>query len=146
GDGAAAPEGLIAEEKESSMAKRKTAEKEKEVGKTAQTVTVVGYVDEYDDEDGSTGIRITTEDAQSYRIHLDGKGKELFELVDEEVVLTGWLQKDRGGNRILRVKRYEVIDDYEDDVDEDRDDYDDYDDFHDDDDFRPRRRGTGTDE
>ncbi len=130
------------------MARRKHAEEEKEAGKTAQTVTVVGYVDEADEEDGTVGIRITTEDALSYRVHLDAKGKELFDLVDEEVAVTGSLQKDRKGRGVLRVKRYEVMDDYEDDFDDDRDDddRDDYDVFRDDDDFRPSRRGTGTDE
>jgi hypothetical protein len=120
--------------------------------KSAQTVTFFGYVDEVDNEDGTTGVRITTEDAESVRIHLDEKGMELLDLVDEEIVVTGAVQTDCNGGRILWVKNYELIDNNPDEFDEDPDDdYDDYDefrgddDFRDDDDDRPWRSGTGTD-
>jgi len=132
--------------------------KGKQAGKfpprTAQTVTFVGYVDEVENDDGTTGVRITTEDAESVQIHLDDKGRELLDRVDEEIIVTGAIQTDRNGDRTLWVKTYELIDDDPDDYNEDRgDDFGDYDEFRgfddefrDDDDDRPWRRGTGTDE
>lgn len=73
---------------------------------------------------------------------------------EHPAIVTGAIQTDRNGDRTLWVKTYELIDDDPDDYDEDRgDDFDDYDEFRgfddefrDDDDDRPWRRGTGTDE
>lgn len=134
-------------EKESVMAR------EKKAGKSSipREVTIIGYVDEVESEDGSPAIQITTEEDERYRVHPNPKGEELFDFIDEEVAVSGVVQKDRRGLSVITVKRYEVIDDYEDYDDEEEeyrdreDDYDDYDedDYDDGDDFRPKRRKAG---
>lgn len=120
--------------------------REKKVSKSSapREATIIGYVDEFEAEDGSPAIQITTEDDERYRVHPDLKGEELFDFLDEEVAVSGVVQKDRKGIPVITVKRYEVIDDddYEDDEDEYLDREDDYDNY-DDDDFRPTRRKTG---
>ncbi|MCF8078584.1 MAG: hypothetical protein K9K88_04805 [Desulfobacterales bacterium] len=121
-------------------------EKKESKSSAPREVTIIGYVDEVEAEDGSPAIQITTEDDERYRVHSDHKGDELFDFLDEEVAVSGVVQKDRRGTPVITVKNYEVIDDY-DDYDDDEDEYidreDDYDNYDDDDDFRPTRRKAG---
>ncbi|MCF8052507.1 MAG: hypothetical protein K9L59_14790 [Desulfobacterales bacterium] len=118
-------------------------EKKESKSSAPREVTIIGYVDEVEAEDGSPAIQITTEDDECYRVHSDHKGDELFDLLDEEVTVSGVVQKDRRGTPVITVKNYEVIDDYDDDEDEYIDREDDYDNYDDDDDFRPTRRKAG---
>ena len=120
-------------------------EKKESKSNAPREVTIVGYVDEVEAKDGSPAIQITTEDDECYHVHSDPKGDELFDFLDEEVAVSGVIQKYRLGTPVITVKNYEVIDDC-DDYDDDEDEYidreEDYDNY-DDDDFRPTRRKAG---
>ncbi len=88
----------------------------------------------WDDEDNVTGVMIVTEDDDEYYVDLKGTGKELLDLVDADVEITGAISK-KGGTQQIAVKEYKEIElsDREDDEDEDEDYDEDYDEDEDED-------------
>ena len=60
--------------------------KEKKDG--VKEITIDGYVEEIELEDGNTGLQVATEDRE-FLIEMDKAGKKLFDFVDEEVEVTG---------------------------------------------------------
>jgi hypothetical protein len=112
-------------------------------GKTGKDMTIVGFIRavEWDDFDDVVSVAIST-DENDYIVELNKKGKELFDLLDEEVTVTGIIKQDSEGNFRIAVGEYAIIesdddlDDFEEDDDDDydEDDFDDFDDYDDDDD------------
>ncbi len=84
-------------------------------------ITVNGYVEEVELEDGNTGLLIN-DGEEDYYIVMDKIGKKLMDYIDEEVEATGDLSRKRG-DLVLEVVRFNLMDDYEDMSDED-DEYD----------------------
>jgi hypothetical protein len=88
----------------------------------AREVTINGYVEEVELEDGNSGIMINDGD-DDYHLIMDKSGKKLLDHIDEEVEVTGMLSK-KSGELVLKVTRFRLVDDYEDqDEDEDFDDH-----------------------
>ena len=102
----------------------------------AQKVTITGFVEEFEYDDGAYGLKVVT-DENEYIVELDKTGKRLRKLEGEEVEATGLVTYDKDGVNHLKMEHFEVIeyndnddsDDYGyyDDDDIDRDDYDRYD-------------------
>jgi hypothetical protein len=88
----------------------------------AKEVTINGYVEEVELEDGNSGILINDGDDDYYLV-MDKSGKKLLDHIDEEVEVTGMLSK-RQGELTLKVIRFRLVDEY-DDQDDDDDDFDD---------------------
>jgi hypothetical protein len=89
--------------------------------------TISGYVLDFETDDDSRGLFISTEYDEDFIVKLDRVGRELFDYLDEIVEVTGYVAYDDDGDRYITVKSFEVI--------EDDDDYDDegFDGFDDDD-------------
>jgi len=104
---------------------------------TSSKITVTGFVEEYEDDDGNYGLLLDASD-EDYLIELDKIGKQLRNLVGEEVEVSGSVIQDPDSFKRLKVEQFELLepddgdeygydDDYKDDYDDrkdyDRDDY-----------------------
>ncbi|MEJ2657037.1 MAG: hypothetical protein P8012_07535 [Desulfobacterales bacterium] len=104
-------------------------------------ITIVGVVEEYEEDEG-TGLIIATDD-DDYLVEPNKQGKRLSQEVDMDVEVTGFVTKDGDGTQRITVTRYEVLES-DDDEDDDEILYDDYDEdddetYDDDDDDDTRR-------
>lgn len=107
-----------------------------------EEITLTGIINTIEDEDVDdiTAVELSTDD-MDYLIEPDGLGKELFDYIGDEVEVVGTVIKINGEKGHIRVSRYEVLDDYDDEDYEDEDEFDydddedDDEDFDDDDDF-----------
>ena len=111
------------------MAKKEPKEKKekKEKKPVAKEVSITGFVDEIELEDGETGLQIDDGD-NVYDIIMDKIGSQLKEYIDEEVDITGLMTKTKGKLE-LKVNQFQPTDDYDDEDDDDDRDY-----YHDEDD------------
>jgi len=96
-------------------------------------MTISGYVEEVELEEGDTGIMISDGD-EEYIVVMDRQGKKLMEHLDEEVEATGMVTR-RQGVREIKVSQFRLLDEY---VDDDEDDF--FEDDDDDDDLFSDRR------
>ena len=98
-------------------------------------ITFSGYVTANEwVEDNVDSIAISTDD-DDYLILSNGMEEELMDHLDEEILVTGLVGRDKDGSKWVRVISYEVLED--DEYEEGHyDGYEDYDDD-DDDDERP---------
>lgn len=103
--------------------------------KQKQEITITGFVTgtEWDDNDHVVSIEISTED-DDYMVDNNKQGEELFDFVDEEVEVTGFVREDRDGAKWVTVTSYEVLDEEEDEDYEDYDECDEYDEYDEEDD------------
>ncbi len=94
--------------------------------KTPKEVTLTGFVipEEWDHNDNVIVIAISTDD-ENYLVERNKKGQELFDFLDEDVEVTGFVREDRDGTKHISVTTYEIF--HMDDVEDDGD-YGDYDD------------------
>ena len=105
---------------------------------TESTIRGTVTAAKWDDEDNVTGVMIVTDDDDEYYVDLKGAGKDLLDLLDADVEITGAISK-KGGSQQIVVKDYKEIEiadsDEDDDDDEDDEDYDEDEDDYDDDDL-----------
>jgi len=99
----------------------------KKTKQTGKEVTIVGVVEEIEDEEGNSVLIISADD-DDYEVELNKQGKRLFQEVDMDVEVTGFVTQNDDGARRITVTGFDVLDSYDDDDDDDYDD--------DDDDFR----------
>jgi hypothetical protein len=90
-----------------------TEEKTKEV-------TISGWIEEIELEDGNTGVFINDGD-EEYYVVMDKQGKRLLDYVDEEVSATGLLSK-KHGELSIKITHFELVDDDSEDEDYNDDD------------------------
>ena len=64
---------------------------------------------EWDDYDDITRVAIQTSDEKEYLVDRNKKGKELLELIEEEVEATGVVREDGDSNYIIKVNEYSVL-------------------------------------
>lgn len=90
--------------------------------KTSKEITISGFItpEQWDDEDNVIAIGISTDD-EDYLIELNKLGEELFDFLDEDVEVTGFVREDKDGTKHITVTNYEILD--TDDYDDDDDDY-----------------------
>ena len=80
-------------------------------------ITIDGFVEEVELEDGSLGL-VIYDGENDYYVVLDKKGLKLSNHVDEEVEVTGTLS-EKDGELWLKVTYFQLIDDFEDMYDND---------------------------
>ena len=96
---------------------------------TGKEITIVGVVEEIEEEDG-IGVIIATDD-DDYVVELYKQGKRLAQEVDMDVEVTGIVTKNGDGTKSITVTKFEVLESDDDDEDEmyyDDETYDDDDD------------------
>lgn len=97
-------------------------------GKTnVRKINVTGFVEEYEDDNGNYGLLLDASD-EDYIIEIDKVGKQLRNLVGEEVEVSGTMTQDPDDFKHLQVERFELLESDDDEENRYRDDYDDYDD------------------
>ena len=79
--------------------------------------TIVGYVEETEDDD-VVGVVIST-DEEPYIVEMNKQGRRLLQEVGSEVEATGEVSRDKDGNKTISIREYEVFEDEDDDYDED---------------------------
>jgi len=79
-------------------------------GVAAVDVSITGtvYANLWDGKDNVIGVVIETHDGEFYNVSEDGRGKELFTLVDKNVKVIGVVE-DIGGEKVITVMTYEVM-------------------------------------
>ena len=104
-------------------------------------MTIVGVVEEIEEEDGN-GVIIATDD-DDYVVELNKQGKRLSQEVDMDVEVTGIITKNGDGTKRITVTKFEVLESDDDDDDDemyygddDDESYDDDETYDDDDDTR----------
>ena len=65
---------------------------------------------EWDENDRVVQIVLDTPGQVGYLIHSDGKGRELLQLLRQEVEVTGTLKADEEGDFIISVNGYKLLD------------------------------------
>lgn len=95
--------------------------------KTGKEITILGYISEIEtDNDDFVGVKITTEDDDEYYVTQNKAGRQLSNLIDEDVEVTGIVSVDgEDGIKYIAVSDYEVLDldyGYEDDDEDDDED------------------------
>lgn len=85
----------------------------KEKSSASKEMTIVGYVEEYEQEDGNSGVLISDGDFE-FVVVMDRQGKKLLDYMDEEIEVTGLVSK-KGGVREIKVIDSHLLDEYEDD-------------------------------
>jgi hypothetical protein len=113
----------------------------KKAKNTGKEITIVGVVEE-NEEEGATGLIIATDD-DDYVVELNKQGKRLSQEVDMDVEVTGFVTKDGDGTKRITVTKFEVLESDDDDDDDDEDEIfygDDDDEIFDDDDDDDTRR------
>ena len=99
--------------------------------KGAREITLTGFVEEFELEDGEMGLQLDDGD-DVYLIVMDDIGDKLHRYVDEEIDVTGILTKT-GNKHELKVNSFRLTDTFEDDDDDryDDEDYEDDDSYYD---------------
>ncbi len=92
--------------------------------KTPTEETLTGFVipDEWDNNDTVIAIAISTED-EDYLVERNKQGEELFDFLDEDVEVTGFVREDKDGTKHISVTTYDILH-LDDDEDDDYGDYD----------------------
>ena len=95
---------------------------------SSKEITIVGFVEETEREDGQMGLQINDGD-HDYQVVMDKIGKKLEHYIDEEVLVTGVATGTRS-QREIKVNNFRLTDDEgdgDDDgyYDEDKDFFDD---------------------
>ena len=73
------------------------------------TISGIVMPTEWDDYDDVTSVAIQTSDEKEYLVDRNKKGKELLELIEEEVAATGVVREDGDSNYIIKVNEYSVL-------------------------------------
>jgi hypothetical protein len=105
----------------------------KEKANASKEMTITGYVEEFENEEGNSGVIISDGDYE-FVVVMDKQGKKLLDYMDEEVEATGIVTK-KSGVREIKVINFRLTDEYEDD-----EEYYDDDEGDEDDDFFGNRR------
>ena len=86
-----------------------------------ERVKIVGYVDPHEWDDQGELIRVSIfSDDERYVVACEGKGKELLDLVDAEVEVTGHI-RHVDSEPVLTVVHYEPVE-FDDSAEDDEDD------------------------
>jgi hypothetical protein len=89
---------------------------------SGKEITIVGVVEEYEEE-GGIGLIIATDD-EDYVVEHNKQSKMLSREVDSDVEVTGYVSKNSNGTKRITVTSFDVLD-FDDDDDEPYDDDDD---------------------
>ena len=75
-----------------------------------QMVTLEGVVTavDWDDDDNVIDVLLCTSDDEEYYIENNERGEELLDLVSQNVIVTGIVEEDDYGDKVIDVKSYEI--------------------------------------
>jgi hypothetical protein len=79
---------------------------------------VEGFVEEFEYDDGTTGLLVVTENDDEYIVEMNPKGQELYDYVGDLVEVTGEVALDRFGDFMINVESIEYLE-YEENEDYD---------------------------
>ena len=71
------------------------------------TITGIVVAADWDDKDKAIAVSIETDD-ELYYVSDNPIGKQLLELLDKKVTVTGIVGEDKDGNRTITVKSYKI--------------------------------------
>ena len=90
---------------------------------TPNKTAFIGFVSEYWLDDGSKGLVLLSEEGDECYVMPNKQADRLQAFVDTEVVVTGYVTIDEGGDAFIEIKGFETMED-EDDFEYYDDDYD----------------------
>lgn len=90
--------------------------------------TITGYVLDFETDDDSRGLFVSTEYDEDFIVKLDRVGEELFDYLDDLVEVNGYVEFDDDGDRYITVKSFSVIDDEDDEYGDDDEGFEGFDD------------------
>lgn len=75
-----------------------------------QMVTLEGIITaaDWDDDNNVIAVLLCTPDEDEYLIEDNERGEELLDLVSQNVMVTGILEEDDYGDKIIDIKSYEI--------------------------------------
>jgi len=82
-----------------------------------KTISGLVIATEWDDDDDITGLEISTDD-DSYNVEKNALWKELVDLSDTQVEITGVVTEEEEGNKRIFVTSYELLKEMKSDDDE----------------------------
>ena len=77
-------------------------------GKKAVTLTGIVIPADWNDQQEVVAAALATADEREYRIAGNKKGKELLDALQQQVEVTGVLEKDEKGGSVITIRRYTV--------------------------------------
>jgi hypothetical protein len=88
--------------------------------KADKQITITGIVTaaDWDEDDNIIAVTLSTSDEQEYLVSNKARGKNLLDLVQDEVAVTGTLSTDENGKQVITVKKYAVLEKEKDEWDE----------------------------
>lgn len=74
-------------------------------------ITITGVITpiDWDDEDNIVAISISTSEEEEYIVEDSPLGEELFNLINEYVKVTGFIEEDEYGDKTISVVNYKLI-------------------------------------
>jgi hypothetical protein len=75
--------------------------------KQAKLETIIGYVNEMEDDD-VVGLIISTEE-DDYVVEMNGRGKRLQDEVGARVEATGAVKREKDGTKIISISDFEIL-------------------------------------
>ena len=79
------------------------------VNKKKVTLTGIITAVDWDEDDNVIAVSISTPEEEEYIIEDTPEGEELLDLVFQNVRVTGVIEEDEYGDRIITVESYEVL-------------------------------------
>ncbi len=85
----------------------------KNLNRTQVTISGVVTAAEWDEAERIQEVSVSATDEQEYLVEPDKIGKELFRCVHSQVKVTGWVTSSDCGKKRIRVTRYQLIREYD---------------------------------
>ena len=79
------------------------------VNKKKVTLTGIITAVDWDEDDNVIAVSISTPDEEEYIIEDTPEGEELLDLVFQNVRVTGVIEEDEYGDKIIIIESYEVL-------------------------------------
>ncbi|MGA1796321.1 MAG: hypothetical protein ACMUIL_10735 [bacterium] len=79
------------------------------VSKKKVTLTGIITAVDWDEDDNVIAVSISTPDEEEYIIEDTPEGAELLDLVFQNIRVTGVIEEDEYGDKIITVESYEVL-------------------------------------
>ncbi|MGA1845375.1 MAG: hypothetical protein ACMUIS_12495 [bacterium] len=79
------------------------------VNKKKVTLTGIITAVDWDEDDNVIAVSISTPDEEEYIIEDTPEGEELLDLVFQNIRVTGVIEEDEYGDKIITVESYEVL-------------------------------------
>jgi hypothetical protein len=94
----------------------------------SKEIIINGYIeaDQWDEDDNVIGVKVVT-DYEDYSIEMNSLGEELLSFLGEDVDVTGIVEEEKDGSKVITVTGFEILAESDEDDDFDLDFEDDFD-------------------